>query len=136
MEEKMEALEMDLRNELEKKQDITLDMMRKKLGELGGAGHYFENDGHEVRDSMEKKDLKKVLQLLSLGEKRINLKEKEFRDFLNVKNGEKLKKSFCIITIGRSPRLDGRSSSRLLGELEEMENISIFGFQKKVKIKI
>jgi ribosomal protein S19E (S16A) len=50
-------------------------------------------------------------------------------------NGEKLKKSFGGKTIGTSPKLDGRSSSSLLRKIvEEMENISISGWNKKVKI--
>jgi hypothetical protein len=39
-------------------------------------------------------------------------------------------------TIGTSPRLDGRSSSSLLKNMEEMKNIAISGWNKKVKIKI
>ena len=86
---------------------------------------------------MEEKDLKKMLQLLAAGEKEINLKEREFRAILSEKNGKKLKKSLFGVTIGTSPKLDGRSSSRLIGEKkEEMENITISGWNKKVKIKI
>ena len=41
-----------------------------------------------VRDWMEEEELKKVLQLLSLGEKIINLKEREFRAFLREKTDQ------------------------------------------------
>ena len=71
-----------------------MEKLRNELGEIGGAGHYFGNDTRFTRDSMEEKELEKVLQLLSLGEKRINLKEREFRAILSEKNGEKLKKKF------------------------------------------
>ena len=95
-----------------------LEKLRKELGAIGGAGHFWENDKGPgcggVRNAMKEAELKKVLRLLAAGENKINLKEKEFRAFLNEKNGEKLKKSFIKRTIGRSPRLDGRSSSRLL----------------------
>lgn len=56
---------------------------------------------------------------------------------MNEKNGEKLKKSFGGVTIGRSPRLDGRSNSRLLiKDMGEMENISIFGSKIKVLVLV
>jgi hypothetical protein len=119
-----------------------LQKLRNELGELGGAGHFWGNDkakchGGERWWMREEEDLKKVLRLLAAGEKKISLKEREFRAFKSEKNGEKLKKSFFIVTIGTSPRLDGRYSSRLLriGK-EEMENITISGWNKKVKIKI
>jgi hypothetical protein len=46
-------------------------------------------------NSMEEEGLKKVLELLSLGENKINLKEREFRVYLFLcgrKNGKKFKK--------------------------------------------
>ena len=60
-------------------------MLRNELGELGGAGHFWGNDkatwnGGE-RDWMREEDLKKVLRLLAAREKKINLKEREFRAF-------------------------------------------------------
>ncbi|CBY13408.1 unnamed protein product [Oikopleura dioica] len=137
IEDKKKALDLNLREEIEKKQDLyELTMMRKELGEIGGAGHFFGNDKKMEfggkRDEMEEEELKKVLHLLAAGEKKINLKEREFRAFLNEKNGKKLKKSFRGFKIWRSPRLDGRSSSRLIGKKkEEMEKISISGFRKK-----
>ncbi|CBY11723.1 unnamed protein product [Oikopleura dioica] len=75
----MEALELNLRNEIEKKQDLSeLEMLRKELGEIGGAGHFFGNDKRikygGVRDWMEEEELKKVLRLLAAGEKTINMK--------------------------------------------------------------
>jgi len=50
------------------------------LGEKGGAGHFWRNDkqincGGE-RDFMQEAELEKVLRLLSVGEKKIGLKEK------------------------------------------------------------
>jgi hypothetical protein len=114
---KIEQLKKELREKNETG-DEKLERLRNELGEKGGAGLFWENDKAirrgGVRDEVEEKDLKKVLQLLAAGEKEINLKEREFRAFLSEKkNREKLKKSFCGLPIGRSPRLDGRSSSRL-----------------------
>ena len=114
-----------------------------ELGEFGGAGHFWGNDKAKAwgyggeRDFMNESELKKVLRLLAAGEKKINFKEREFRAFFSERNGEKLKKSFGILTTGKSPRLDGRSSPSLLGKLmEEMEKITISGSNAKVKIKI
>jgi len=64
-----------------------LEKLKEKLGELGGAGHFFSNDkktlNYGPRDSMGKREIVKVLRLLALGEKKINLKERElFLDFL------------------------------------------------------
>jgi len=114
--------------------------MRTELGDIGGAGHFFGNDKEivhgGVRNRIEENELKKVLQLLAAGEKKINLKEREFRAFFSEKNGKKLKKSFGGVTIWRSPSQDGRSSSSVLGKnLEEMANIPISGLEIKVKIK-
>ena len=51
------------------------------MGQLGGAGHYFQNDKNKsnggVRDEMSREEIAKVLQLLSLGEKRVNFKERD-----------------------------------------------------------
>ena len=87
MGEKMEALELNLIKEIEKKQDLgELEMMRHELGDIGGAGHFFGNDRMikygGMRDAMGGEELKKVLRLLAAGEKKVNLKEKEFRTFL------------------------------------------------------
>ena len=61
--------------------------MRKKIGEKGGAGHFWGDDRAickgGVRDGMQQAELEKVLRLLELGEKKINLKESEFRAFLS-----------------------------------------------------
>jgi len=79
MEEKMEALKLNLRNEIEKKKDLSeLEKLRKELGEIGGAGHFFGDDKKIVRNAMEEEEVKKVLRLLAAGEKTINLKEREF----------------------------------------------------------
>jgi hypothetical protein len=69
-------------------------MLSNELGEIGGAGHFFGNDSGDARGSMKEKELKKVLRLLSLGEKRINLKEREFRTFLSEKKQRKTQKKF------------------------------------------
>ena len=58
-----------------------LDVLRNEMGQLGGAGHYFQNDKNKsnggVRDEMSREEIAKVLQLLSLGEKRVNFKERD-----------------------------------------------------------
>ena len=68
-----------------------LEKMRKDLGPLGGAGHYFDIDAAKsdcplsslssrigmrarIRDAMKDEEIRNVLKLLSLGERRINLK--------------------------------------------------------------
>ena len=102
------------------------------MGEKGGAGHFWRNDrliwkGGE-RNWMQKAELEKVLRLLSFGEK--------FQAFLRDKR-RKLKQKIRFLIIGKSPKLDGRCNSKLLGNIvEEMANISFFGSAKKVKIKI
>ena len=57
-----------------------LEKMRKELGAIGGAGHFWGNDkwtGYGgVRNEMNEAELKKVLRLLAAGENKINLKEK------------------------------------------------------------
>ena len=81
---KIDKLEIDLACEKMKNGEGSddhskLEKLRMELGELGGAGHFFGNDimieNGGARNPMEDKDLKKVLQLLSLGEKKVNLKE-------------------------------------------------------------
>ena len=86
-----------------------LEKLRMELGELGGAGHYFGNDQRTdfggKRDMMEEEDLKKVLRLLAAGEKKINLKEREFRAFLSENKTERnLKK---VLGLGRLERRRG-----------------------------
>ena len=75
-----------------------LEKMRSDLGEIGGAGHFFGDDKGiyhgGVRDPMGENELKKVLQLLALGEKRINLKEREFRAILSEKKRRETQKKF------------------------------------------
>jgi uncharacterized protein (UPF0216 family) len=57
-----------------------IKLLRKKAGALPGFGHVWKSDKDTVtdkdggRDFMKKEELKKVLHLLSLGEKRVNLK--------------------------------------------------------------
>ena len=118
-----------------------VEKLRMELGEIGGAGHFFGNDkwtdAGGARNVMGERELKNILRLLALGEQKINLKEREFRAFLSEKKRKETQKSFWLGTIGKSPRLDGRSSSSLIGKiLEEMENIIISGWKKKVKTKI
>ena len=75
-----------------------LEKLRNELGEIGGVVHYFGDDSHDTREEMEEKELKKVLQLLALGEKIINLKETEFRAILNElyeKKRRETQKKFC-----------------------------------------
>ena len=94
----IEKLELELKEErqkneanakMEEKRDESgneeLEKLRKKLGAIGGAGEFFGNDKRidegGVRDEMEKEELRNVLKLLALGEKTINLKEREFLIF-------------------------------------------------------
>lgn len=87
-----------MKNETRKTEEIVrkneeLEKMRNELGELGGAGHFWgndkqKNDGGE-RNGMGEEELKKVLRLLAAGEKKINLKEREFRAFLSEKKTER-----------------------------------------------
>lgn len=53
----------------------------RKLAGLNGAGHYFGNDGEFKRDAMFKDEIERVLRLLSLGEKAVNFKRREFLTF-------------------------------------------------------
>ena len=106
-EEKIKSLESSLKNEnaekrnkagnqgrmVEKKEiereNEELEKMRNELGELGGAGHFWGNDKSKnfggERNGMKEEELKKVQQLLAAGEKKINLKEREFRAFWSEK---------------------------------------------------
>ena len=72
------------KEEIERKKD-EFEKMRKELGPLEGAGHFWGNDNNKSfggeRDEMIEEELKKVLGLLAAGQKKINLKEKEFRAF-------------------------------------------------------
>ena len=98
-----------------------LRSLRNELGELGGVGHFFGNDKGTWflgdREPMEDRQLKNILQLLSLGEKKINLKEREFRAIFSEKKTKRnSKKSLGILWgISKSPRPDGRLSSSLIG---------------------
>ena len=56
-----------------------LQKLRNELGSIGGAGHFFGNDNVDTRYEMEEEELKLVIRLLAAGEKKINLKEREFR---------------------------------------------------------
>jgi len=75
-----------------------LEKMRKEIGEIGGSGHFWGNDKgiYEggVRDEMREEALKKVIGLLAAGEKKINLKEREFRAFLSDKKRKETQKKF------------------------------------------
>ena len=77
-----------------------LENLRNALGEIGGAGHFCGNDKMKsfggVRDHMGQAELKNVIRLLAAGEKRINLKEREFRAFLNEKKTERNSKKVLL----------------------------------------
>ena len=100
---KIEKLEDELECEKKKSQEdryefSELEKLRMELGELGGAGHFWGNDKDKdeggERDGMKEEELKKVLRLLAAGEKKINLKEREFRAFLSKKTERNSKKDF------------------------------------------
>ena len=60
-----------------------IKLLKKKVGALPGMPHFWQNGDYkteksEARNYMKKEELKKVLHLLALGEKKMNLKEKEF----------------------------------------------------------
>ena len=97
MDEKIKMIEKNLNNENERKR-AELEKMRKEIGEKGGAGHFWGNDraicDGGVRNWMEQAELEKVLRLLAVGEKKINLKESEFRPFLNQKKRKETQKKF------------------------------------------
>ena len=66
-----------------KKMEEEIKFLKKKVGALPGMPHFWQNDDYktdksEARNYMKKEELKKVLHLLALGEKNVNLKEKEF----------------------------------------------------------
>ena len=77
-----------------------LEKMRKELGEIGGSGHFWGNDkwigADGERDEMGEEELKKVIGLLAAGEKKINLKEREFRTFLSDKKRKETQKKFWL----------------------------------------
>ena len=93
MDEKIKTIEKNLKNDNERKRaenekrNDELEKMRKEIGEKGGAGHFWGDDRMikygGVRDGMGQAELEKVLRLLAVGEKKINLKESEFRAFLS-----------------------------------------------------
>ena len=59
-----------------------LGKLRNELGALGGAGHFWGDEkaisSGGIRDQMGKGALRNVIRLLLLGEKKVNLKEREF----------------------------------------------------------
>ena len=71
-------------------------MLCNELGELGGAGHFWGDDNFRNRGVMKEEKLKKVLRLLAAGEKKINLKEREFRAFLSEKKRRETQKKFHV----------------------------------------
>ena len=78
--------ELKMKNEIKKRQNFDeFIMMRTELGKIGGAGHFFGNDKVIIREEMKEKELAAVLRLLSLGEKKVNLKEREFIAFRGAK---------------------------------------------------
>ena len=55
--------------------------LEKKLGNAGGAGHFFQNDRssrYGGRYAMDEGDVRQILKLLSFGGTKVNLKEREF----------------------------------------------------------
>ena len=83
MEEKIRQLE----SSFESSENTELEEMRRELGEIGGAGHFWGDERMicygGVRNWMEEEDLKKVLRLVSIGQKTVNLKEREFLAFFS-----------------------------------------------------
>ena len=65
-----------------------------EMGEIGGAGHFWRND---KRTKMGDEELKKVILLLAAGQKKVNLKEREFRAFLSEKNTERNSKKVSFL---------------------------------------
>ncbi|CBY42071.1 unnamed protein product [Oikopleura dioica] len=68
-----------------KKMEEEIKFLNKKVGALPGMPHFWQNenlktDKSEARNYMKKEELKKVLHLLALGEKNVNLK---FHPFYN-----------------------------------------------------
>ena len=55
--------------------------LEKKLGNAGGAGHFYENDRSYLyggRSASTQGNVRQILKLLSLGVSKVNLKEMEF----------------------------------------------------------
>ena len=92
------------RKKLEKKLPLMVKL-NKKLGTLKGAGHFIGLDtqisglamrkalyaevsqqvsgqGDGVRDPFDKEDVREVLRFLSLGAKKVNFKESDFRHMI------------------------------------------------------
>jgi len=89
-----------------------LEELRAECGELGHFwGHYFDNDKSPehggVRLTTNTDDMKMVLRMVALGEKKINLKEWYFL-VLKAKKQEKPNKSFQLGKITRSTLVFGR----------------------------
>ena len=76
-----------------------LEKMRKELGEIGGAGHFWGDERAisygGVRDWMKEEDLKKVLRLVSIGQKTVNLKEREFLAFFSAAKQKQPREVLC-----------------------------------------
>ena len=77
-----------------------LEKMRRELGELGGAGHFWGDERvigwGGVRNSMKEEDLKKVLRLISIGQKTVNLKEREFLAFFSAAKQKQPREVLCL----------------------------------------
>jgi len=54
-----------------------IKMLRQKCGDMPGIGHFWPSEKKGVKDFMEKEELTTVLHLLSTGEKKVHLKERE-----------------------------------------------------------
>ena len=67
-----------------------IKMLRQKCGDMPGVGHFWPMDKKGARDYMEKEELATVLHLLSQGEKKVHLKEREFLVLFYERKIEKL----------------------------------------------
>ena len=105
---KNKKLESDLKTERKENERLRrqvdanreLEEMRKRLGAKGGIGQFWDDDRlivkGGVRDGMGEEELKKVARAISLGQKQVNLKEREFLAFLRKENRNNLEKFWSL----------------------------------------
>ena len=79
-----------------------LESLRKKLCEVDGAGHYFSCDRDRrlggKRDWMRREQVEQVLQLVSYGEKKVNLKGIRFTHLIKMKiDQNEIEISSCLL---------------------------------------
>lgn len=57
---------------------LKLEVKKETMGAIGGAGHYFGDDKDLVnrgrRDAMSEEQIKKILEIMSLGQTEVNFK--------------------------------------------------------------